>query len=110
MFGKNKGKQKDSDAKNEKLVKRILGKDSSRPVFGFPCSRDISDRIRMLAGQLHVDIYALGQHALQLSAEVIGRIVEDPEGSELLRKHITEIHVDARTIEKIDAYDRDMCE
>ena len=110
MFKKNKNKRKRGGTANKKLVKKILGKDSKRPIFGFPCSPDIRARFKMLAGQVDVPIYGLGEHALQLVAEVITRMAEDSEQIALLRSHIIESHVAARTIEKITAYDQDMAE
>jgi hypothetical protein len=35
-------------------------------------------------------------------------MVENPEESALLRSHLTEIQVAARTVEKIGQYDKDM--
>jgi hypothetical protein len=63
-----------------------------------------------LAGQLQVPNYALCEHALQLSAGLIAKMTENPEESTLLRKHIVESHVGARTLEKISVYDQDMAE
>jgi len=110
MFGRNKNKRKESNASKVKLAKKILGKDSGRRIFGFPCSPDIPARLKVLADQLHVPIYALSEHALQLSTGQVAKAVANPEEITLLRKHLTEIHVEARTIEKISSYDRDMGE
>ncbi len=110
MFRIGKGKQKGRNTPDKKLAKKLLGKDSGRRTFAFPCSPDIQARIRMLAGQLQVPIYALGEEALQLSAGLITRMAENPEESALLRRHIIEIHVGQRTIEKIGQYDQDMAD
>ena len=93
-----------------RLVKKVLGKDSGRRVFGFECSPGIQAQLKILAGQLNIPLYALVEHALQLSAELITKMAENPEESTLLRKHLVEIHVEARTVEKISAYDQDMAE
>jgi len=110
MFKINKAKQENSNPSNARLVKKILKKDPGRRVFGFGCSPDIQAQLKMLAGQLQVPIYALGEHALQLSAGLIAKMAENSEESALLRKHIIEIHVEARTVEKISVYDQDMAE
>jgi hypothetical protein len=110
MFRRSRDKRKGSNAANARLVKKILGKDPGRRVFGFECSPDIQAQIRVLAGKLQVPIYALVEHALQLSAGLIAKMEENSEESALLRKHIIEIHVEARTIEKISAYDQDMAQ
>jgi hypothetical protein len=107
-FNKNRGKKKNTA--NARLVKKVLGKDSGRRVFGFACSPDIAARLKMLAAKLNVPIFALVEHALQLSAEVIAKAVESPEESTLLRNHLTGVHVEARTIEKISVYDQNMAE
>ena len=107
MFGNKKDKQEERNKANARLVKKIIGKDSGRRTFGFPCSPDIKARFKMLAGQLHVPIYALGEHALQLSAELIAKISEAPKECELLRQHIIDVHVGRRTIEKISRYDEE---
>jgi hypothetical protein len=109
MFGR-KNKLKERDAAKAKLAKKILGKDSGRRVFGFPCSPDIPAQLKLLADQLNVPLYALCEHALQLSANQVAKAVANPEEITLLRKHLTEIHIEARTIEKISSYDRDMGE
>lgn len=110
MFRKNKDKQKVGNATNMRLVKKILKKDSGRRVFGFPCSPDISTRLKLLAGKLQVPNYALCEHALQLSAGLITKMGENSEETALLRKHIIEVHVEARTVEKISVYDQEMAQ
>jgi hypothetical protein len=109
MF-RRKHKRKESDAAKVKLAKKILGKDSGRRVFGFPCSPDIPARLKVLAEQLQVPLYALCEHAFQLSIGVITKMTENKEACDLLKRHVIEIHVKARTIEKISSYDRDMGE
>ena len=101
MFGFKKHKQEEPIKANARLVKKILGKGPERRVFGFICSPSLQAQLKMLAGQLQVPIFALAEHALQLSAGQIAVMAENPEECALLRKHIIEIHVEARTIEKI---------
>jgi hypothetical protein len=108
MFKKGKDKRNKGNVANARLVKKILQKDPGRRVFGFECSPEIQARIKLLAGQLQVPIYALSEYALELSTELIARTAENSEEGALLRKHIIETHVEARTIEKISAYDEDM--
>jgi hypothetical protein len=109
MFGKKETKDKEKKA-NERLVRKVLGKDSGRKTWGFPCPPDISARMKMLADQLQVPVYALTEHALQLSVGIIARMSENPEENQLVRQHILEVHVGRRTIEKISKHDNDMAD
>jgi phosphate uptake regulator len=59
---------------------------------------------------LDIPIFALVEHMLQLAAGLISQILENPEENALLRSHLSEIHVAARTVEKIGRYDEDMAE
>ena len=108
MFRFKKHKQKKKNTANVRIVKKILGKDTGRRVFGFACSPDIQAQLKLLAGQLQVPIFALVEHALQLTAGLIRKMAENAEESVLLRRHLIESHIDARTLEKISAYDQDM--
>ena len=117
MFGFGKGKKKrrqemfDEDELEEYEPNTKSSRDESgRKVFGFPCSPDISARIKMLAGQLQVPVYARTEHALQLSAELIAGMAGNLEQYQLLRQHLLEHHVAQRTIEKSDRYDREMAD
>jgi hypothetical protein len=110
VLGFRKSKQKEENVSNIKLAKKLLGKDSGRKIFGFPCSPGIPAQLKLLAGTLNVPIYALAEHALQLTAEQIARASQNPEERELLRKHLAEIHVDTRTLEKIAEYDADLAD
>jgi hypothetical protein len=114
-IGKNKRKRQEDGNLNggdlrarEKIAKRILGKDSGRKVFGFACSPDIHAQIKMLAGELQVPMFALSEHLFQLSIGVISRAKENAEEREELRRHLVEIHVDQRTIEKFAWYDEEL--
>jgi hypothetical protein len=122
MFKIGKGKNKEKDIKhtggtgggrgqgrsNEKIAKRILGKDTGRRVFGFACSPDIHAKMKMLAGELQVPIFALAEHCLQLSAGSVTSAKENPEERELLHRHLIEIHINQRTIEKFSWYDEEL--
>jgi hypothetical protein len=55
-----------------------------------------------------VPLYALCEHAFQLSAELIAKMAENAEERDQLRQHILENHVGRRTIEKITRLDEDM--
>jgi len=83
---------------------------SERKIWGFPCSPDIPARMKILADRLNVPLYALSEHAFQLSAGPITKMVEETEGSEQLRQHIQQHHVGRRTIEKIDRLDQEMAD
>jgi len=121
MFGIGKRKKVESDNRNDrstgagglgraqqKAAKRVLGKDTGRRVFGFACSPDIHARIKMLAGELQVPIFALAEHLVQLSAAQVTKALENSEEMDLLRRHLIEIHVDARTVEKFNWYDEEL--
>jgi hypothetical protein len=112
---KNKGDEQSRKARgrgpgrpDEKLAKRVLGKDTGRHTFGFMCSPDIHARIKMLAGELQVPIFALAEHLLQLSVGQVARAKENPEERELLCRHLVGVHVEARTIEKFNWYDEEL--
>jgi hypothetical protein len=107
IFGKKKAKAKDNRS-NERLVRKVLGKDTGRRVFGFPCSPDIPARVKAMADRLHVPLYALSEHCLQLGASQLAKTAENTEEAEFLRQHISDIHVGRRTIEKISRYDEEM--
>jgi hypothetical protein len=106
--GRNPSRGRGPGRPNEKLAKRILGKDTGRRVFGFNCSPDIHARMKVLAGELQVPIFALAEHLLQLSVGQVTKAKEDPEEREQLRRHLTTVHVEARTIEKFSWYDEEM--
>ena len=116
-IGKSKSKEKDNTRANqttdrgrgptraqEKIAKKILGKDTGRRVFGFACSADIQAKIKMLSGELQIPIFALGEHCLQLGTSSITKAVQNAEERDSLRKHLIERHVDLRTIEKFNWY------
>jgi hypothetical protein len=66
--------------------------------------------MKVLADQLRVPLYALAEHALQLSAPLMAKMADNPEECELLRTHILEYHVERRTIEKISQIDENMAD
>jgi len=109
MFWDKKTKE-DSDKKKEKLLRKVLGKDSGRKVFGFQCSPDIHATLRAQADKLHVPLFALAEHVLQLGSMQMVEIMNNPAELELLRRHLVESHVDMRTIEKIERYDKEAAE
>jgi|WetSurMetagenome_2_1015567.scaffolds.fasta_scaffold200703_2 hypothetical protein len=104
MFNKRKKREQVQKA-NERLVRKVLQKDPGRRVFGFQCSPDIPASLKMLADQLHVPLFGVAEHALQLGAIQIKAAYDDPEEREELRRHLMEVHVGMRTIEKISKYD-----
>jgi hypothetical protein len=107
------GRKNDQDKvkrANEKMVRKVLGKNSGRRVFGFQCSPGIQTTMKKQADQLHVPLFALSEHCLQLGALQIQAAMNNPEELELLRRHLTEDHVEMRTIEKIARYDQEASE
>ncbi len=109
MFGKKKAQEKKKRA-NEKLARKLLGKDTERKVFGFKCSPDIQASFKLLADKIHVQLFALAEHALQLGTMQIEASMDNPEELELLRRHLVETHVELRTIEKVVRYDKETAE
>jgi len=91
----------------EKIAKRILGKDTGRHVFGFPCSKELHAEIKVKAGELQIPIFALAEHCLELGIDTISDI-DDPEERDLLHKHLIEHHVNQRTLEKINWFDEEL--
>jgi hypothetical protein len=110
MFWRSKGKPRERNAANVRLAKKILGKDPGRRTFGFPCSPNLQASMKSLADQMHVPLYALAEHSLQLGAIQIEAAMNDPEERELLRRHLMEVHVEMRTIEKVSNYDEEASE
>jgi len=108
MFWKNKNKEKEMYDQETNIHSQATG--SERKVWGFPCSPDIPARMKMLADRLHVPLYALTEHALQLSAGLIAKMAEEAEEREQLREHILEYHVGKRMIEKISRLDEEMAD
>jgi hypothetical protein len=111
-FGKNQKKRniENIDDDEEEIDRKPHGNDSERKTWGFPCSPDIYARMKMMADRMNVPLYGITEHALQLSAGLIARMVEQPEEEQLLRQHILESHVGKRTIEKIARYDEEMAD
>jgi hypothetical protein len=110
-IGKHKRKRKTTDIEDwddEEPARKSRGNDSERKIWGFPCAPDIPARMKVLADQLQIPLYALTEHALQLSAGLIARMAEKPEESQLLRQHILDNHVGRRTIEKMSHIDEEM--
>lgn len=104
MFNKKKDREKEKRA-NEKLVRKVLGKDTKRRIFGFQCSPDIQSSLKLLSDQLHVPLFALAEHALQLGAMQLADAYNNPGERDELRRHLTENHVEMNTIEKVSRYD-----
>ncbi len=108
VFGRRKEKHKQEDKKAaERNVRKLLGKDTERRVFGFKCSPDIPATLKTDADGLHVPLFALAEHILQLGAMQLPYALRDPEEREELRRHLIEDHIQRRTIEKISRYDQE---
>lgn len=88
-------------------MRRLAGQDTSRRVFGFKCAPDIPPTLKKEADGLHVPLFALAEHCLQLGAIQFQQALQDPEEQEELRRHPVEEHVQKRTIEKISRYDQE---
>jgi hypothetical protein len=108
MFWKHKNRE--TEDYDEEKNDYLQAKGSDRKIWGFPCSPDIPSRMKMLADRLQVPLYALAEHAFQLSAGVIMKMAEETEEREQLRRHILEYHVGRRTIEKIGRLDEEMAD
>ena len=107
MFGRKKERQKEK-RENERMVRKVLGKDSGRRVFGFQCLPNLQATIKSLADQIHVPLFALIEHAIELGEIQIVDAMKDPEECELLRRHLVDFHIAPRTSEKIARYDEEV--
>ena len=106
MFWKRKRKNRDMD--DREPDSQSNANVSERRIWGFPCSPDIPARMKILANRLGVPLYALSEHAFQLSAGQIAQMAENDQERELLKEHIADDHVGRRSIEKISRFDQDM--
>jgi len=106
MFWKHRDREIEDNDQETNIYSQAKG--SERKIWGFPCSPDIPARMKMLAGRLQVPLYALAEHAFQLSAGLILKMAEETEEREQLTQHILEYHVGMRTIEKIGRLDEEM--
>jgi hypothetical protein len=80
-------------------------KKPGRKIFGFQCSPDIHVSAKALAKQLNVELYVVGEHAMQLGLIEIAASMKDPEEREILLKHLHEEHTIKRLVESISAHD-----
>jgi hypothetical protein len=113
LFRRNRAEDKEREEKEEKdkkakerQARKLLGRDTGRRVFGFKCAPDIPTTLKKEADGLHVPLFALAEHCLQLGAIQLQQALKDPEEREELRQHLVEDHVQKRTIEKISRYDQ----
>lgn len=106
MFGKKK-RRENEDQKKERLLKKAMGKGRGRRVFGFQCIPAIPASLKTQAEAMHVPLFALAEHALELGNITLKDAMNDPDEEEELRRHLIEFHVATRTFEKIARYDED---
>lgn len=106
FFNNNKTEAKQKQEK-ERLLRKVLGKESERRVFGFKCDPSLPADLKLKAGKLNVPEFALAEHALELGLRQIKEAASDPEESEELRLHLVEVHVAKRTGEKLARYDEE---
>jgi hypothetical protein len=104
MFNKKKAQEKEKREK-KKMIRKVLGKDPGRRVFGFQCSPNIQASLKSLSDQMHIPLFALAEHALQLGTMQLVDANNNPDEREVLRRHLAEDHVAKRTIEKVARYD-----
>ena len=76
-----------------------------KPVFGFRCSPKIHMTAKTLAKELHVDLYVIAEHAMELGLMDIAAAAKDPEELEMLRLHLNKEHVIEHLVESVSAYD-----
>jgi hypothetical protein len=81
-----------------------------KPVFGFRCSPKISLAAKKLAKELHMDLYIVAEHAMQLGLVDIAAAAKDPEELEMLRAHLNKEHVLEHLVESVSAYDAEAAE
>jgi hypothetical protein len=104
MFNKKKAQEKEKREK-EKLIRKVVGKDPRRRVFGFQCSPEIQTNLKSLSDQMHIPLFALSEHALQLGTMQLIDANNNPDEREVLHQHLAKDHVAKRTIEKVARYD-----
>jgi len=105
IFGGKKDK-KDNDKPKKRAAKRVR-RESGRKLFAFRCSPPIKASLVKIHDALHVNLFALSEHCLQLGAIQLEEACRDPEEREELRQHLIEDHTERRTIEKVSAYDQE---
>lgn len=98
MFWKRKQSEDNDD---EELEREKPG----RKLLAFRCSPAIQITAKVLAQKLHVDLYIVAEHALQLGLIDIASVMKDPEETELLREHLNEEHVITHLVESVSKYD-----
>jgi soluble lytic murein transglycosylase-like protein len=64
----------------------------------------------MLAKELHVDLYVVAEHAMQLGLMDISAAAKDPEELEMLRVHLNREHVIEHLVESVSVYDAEAAE
>jgi hypothetical protein len=110
MFFKRKKAEEKTKKANERLVRKVLGKESARRVFGFCCDAGLWARMKMLADKMNVPLFGLMEHSTQISAGLMAKMAENEEEREELRRHIMDVHVGQRAIEKISRFDEEMAD
>ena len=77
----------------------------THPTFGFPCSRPLAARFRTLQPLLQVDLYELGEQALE---DQIGLVESmNIEERQEMHQHLVEHHGVQRMIENLAPYDEE---
>jgi len=100
IFGRKRQSENDYDEEPE--VKK--------PFFGFRCSPKIHLSAKMLAKELHMDLYVIAEHAMQLGLMDIAAAAKDSEELEMLRVHLNKEHVIEHLVESVSAYDAEAAE
>ncbi len=91
-----KEKQRNTKARQ---ARASLAEAADRKVFGFKCSPDIPATLKKEADGLHVPLFALAEHCLQLGAIQLRFALGDSEEAEELRNHLVKDHTQSITIE-----------
>jgi len=107
-FGRNKKEETKAKKEKEQLLRKVMGKNSGRRVFGFKCNPSLPADLKLLSDKMNIPVFALAEHALELGLMDIKAATGDPEEYKELCQHIKEVHVAERTIEKIARYDEDV--
>ncbi|MCJ7635065.1 hypothetical protein MUP77_22080 [Candidatus Bathyarchaeota archaeon] len=95
-------KKKQSDDYEDEEPER---KEPDRRLFGFRCSPAIKMTAKVLAKKLHVDLYELAEHSIQLGLMDVAAVMKDPKETEMLREHLNEEHVINHLVESVSRYD-----
>ena len=102
MFNRDKSKKK---RKVTEIGEEKEKPKPRKPLFAFWCSPSIHMAAKMLAKEVHEDMYIVAEHAMQLGLMDIAAAAKDPEELGILRAHLHQEHAMDHLVESVSAYD-----